>query len=829
MLNHWQDKNEWFNVDPNEDINLIELWHGSRFRELSYFWDSSKEILLPTHCTHCNSIVPTNFIASANKCNDFQLSVVCPRCGKGFVTCPQTFKGDPRNQAIIIHMDGWNPHVSSAKHSITAINITHATMCKSLRADAKNVRVYSFIPSYQLPRNCPHKYDAFLQPLLEEIEELYINGSEVVFAKSVDDYPSNDICTLRLIPLLFTADMIAHAEIGLVSCSGYKGCRRCDVTSEYINSHCRFCNFQKRYTYPCKRRTAIKNRLYGKQADLVKPAQRKALVKKTGVTGETSFYRLFDLCQFNPVYDHVIDAMHAVSINLIRTELTKILQPMGNNQAVLDIEQRDPKIGGVLNKNSLSKALANINWTSELKDGRVPHIYESASSLLGFWKAEECSKFALVAPFVLHGLVPQDVYDCFCLLTEIRNLLFSLKLRINGWKQKHIKLLRKCLWKHAIMYEHIYGKQACTDNLEYSLHMAEDIQKHSSLDNYWYFAYERTVHFHNMQSTNKKQICKTLADRVHQLRFVENYFDTKGITCTAANNSQYIHLLSQDSPILLNSSSVSEAFVLKQFLSEHVSSVVYKSYQNGICIGKGQPFMLNDIQKNECLSWICKFDTTVASQSFSFGTNHKKVLIPNEYDIGIVYRVGEHIVLQDSENSNVEWIMQIREFFSVGSFVFTNGLYYKAVSNRGQISIDDWTGQPKLVSHHYVKNCIQPTTLIKGKVMLYPVPIDNPQFYLAIFTEPIINEDKVVSVPYFPKKDDIIRVSDKGHSSIIKVLKVKSKCNTVVGNVLEQFKSCLWKVQSKTLSIPLISVICNVKYQSTKRENILKLDLKNIE
>ena len=96
-----------------------------------------------------------------------------------------TFEGEYE----FIHMDGWNPHVSSAKHTEAAINIAHGTMRKALRTDGKNVKVYSFIPSYQLPRDCPHKYDAFLEPLMEELEALYIDGMEVLFSKSVDAYP----------------------------------------------------------------------------------------------------------------------------------------------------------------------------------------------------------------------------------------------------------------------------------------------------------------------------------------------------------------------------------------------------------------------------------------------------------------------------------------------------------------------------------------------------------------------------------------------------------------------------------------------------------------
>ena len=53
--------------------------------------------------------------------------------------------------------------------------------------------------------------------------------------------------------------------------------------------------------------------------------QRKALVRETGVTGESILYRLHRLCGFNPIKDSVIDAMHVVVLNLVRTEIEKHL------------------------------------------------------------------------------------------------------------------------------------------------------------------------------------------------------------------------------------------------------------------------------------------------------------------------------------------------------------------------------------------------------------------------------------------------------------------------------------------------------------------------
>jgi len=61
-------------------------------------------------------------------------------------------------------------------------------------------------------------------------------------------------------------------------------------------------------------------------------------------SGKSIFYRLYDLCGFDPVKDFVIDAMHAIVLNLIWTELeVHLLSDLGANADRMPLE-RDPKI-----------------------------------------------------------------------------------------------------------------------------------------------------------------------------------------------------------------------------------------------------------------------------------------------------------------------------------------------------------------------------------------------------------------------------------------------------------------------------------------------------
>ena len=57
-----------------------------------------------------------------------------------------------------------------------AIEVSIATMSKLDRCKIEEVYVCGFVPSYLLPNKRPNSLDPFLQPLIEDIEELFING-----------------------------------------------------------------------------------------------------------------------------------------------------------------------------------------------------------------------------------------------------------------------------------------------------------------------------------------------------------------------------------------------------------------------------------------------------------------------------------------------------------------------------------------------------------------------------------------------------------------------------------------------------------------------------
>lgn len=217
-LSHWEAKNEWLNKGDIEVLYYKEIWHGARFRELSPFWDDARESFMPTCCPNCNNIISVDEIVQAAGVNGLiahnPVNLSCRECTFDFVYSIRVTLY-PLNQAFIFYEDGFNAF-SKKTRGIAAIHVSNACMKKEQRLHGKSLRVYSFIPTYLLKEGIPHKMDAFLKPLIDEVTELYINGIDVHVPQAIE--LSNESILegnykVRALLLLGTADLKGHQEI----------------------------------------------------------------------------------------------------------------------------------------------------------------------------------------------------------------------------------------------------------------------------------------------------------------------------------------------------------------------------------------------------------------------------------------------------------------------------------------------------------------------------------------------------------------------------------------------------------------------------------------
>ena len=79
MTYHWRkEKDHWINRDgANGEVHypLKEIWDGTRFAELSWFWDPKKTWTLPVFCKFCSSVISVEEVESSSFINDHYLVI----------------------------------------------------------------------------------------------------------------------------------------------------------------------------------------------------------------------------------------------------------------------------------------------------------------------------------------------------------------------------------------------------------------------------------------------------------------------------------------------------------------------------------------------------------------------------------------------------------------------------------------------------------------------------------------------------------------------------------------------------------------------------------
>ncbi|KAL5497095.1 hypothetical protein EMCRGX_G013500 [Ephydatia muelleri] len=182
---HWREKEHWLKAE-HKNFKKCEIWDGSRFAEYAWFWDPTALWHLPALCPLCKHVVSSKYMNEVSKQNmnaNGTVSIECPNCDNCFDHLLKSTRGDPRNIALI-----------------GSIEVSIATMRKSDRSKVDEVYVCGFVPSYLLPNKCPVSLDPFLEPLVTEVLDLFINGKGAL--EIPNEFKNMALQALRLIMLL---------------------------------------------------------------------------------------------------------------------------------------------------------------------------------------------------------------------------------------------------------------------------------------------------------------------------------------------------------------------------------------------------------------------------------------------------------------------------------------------------------------------------------------------------------------------------------------------------------------------------------------------------
>ena len=148
-------------------------------------------------------------------------------------------------------------------------------------------------------------------------------------------------------------------------------------------------------------------------------------------------------------------------------------------------------------------------------------------------------------------------------------------------------------------------------------------------------------------------MCKTLSDRVHQLRFVNDYL---------ANSASQ-----QDSHLPL-------------------PHYIQWQYDNGIPVGKGKSIALTSAEIDDISFWLSSISGSDVSLQYVpvGGLSYKKLLKSNNMHNAMVYRVGETAAIQKYSDDSLEWMVEISKIFSL----HYEGNFYTFLKNSEQYDPD---------------------------------------------------------------------------------------------------------------------------------------------
>ena len=103
MTAHWVEKEHWINGGNDRWSIKKEVWDGTRFSELAWFWNPDETWCLPARCVRqgCKNIISAQEISQATTKADGSRELFCVSCCTRFDHHPKYVSGDPRNIAYI--------------------------------------------------------------------------------------------------------------------------------------------------------------------------------------------------------------------------------------------------------------------------------------------------------------------------------------------------------------------------------------------------------------------------------------------------------------------------------------------------------------------------------------------------------------------------------------------------------------------------------------------------------------------------------------------------------------------------------------------------------
>ncbi|KAL3697336.1 hypothetical protein R1sor_011412 [Riccia sorocarpa] len=364
-----------------------------------------------------------------------------------------SLQGDPRNLVIMGYWDGFQSSTTVVRNTwIVGIKVLNTGSNSKLPA-----MPVLFIPNTtDESTNKLDILDAALEPFIRDCIDLFVNGVEVDYA-----YPTELVhgvstlssrFTLRCMLVMFSGDHPAQCKFAGFSTGGFAGCRRCECLSRWrsrprvgLGGIVEYHGNRKCHRHPPRARCI--QELHDSALQIARcetSAQRKEITRRSGVVSKTRAWRLVDGLGLDLSRDLTFDVMHVLALCLFKKYIELL------RKDTMDSPQR---------KSALSKAMADVTTAKPSSiTGRWPR---DIFTRIGYFKAEECSKFMLYCvPHILHevGYHPDDaLHQLGALLVQVARMFYLLHRSDQGWTTSMLESCKSMLASWRIRSEELLG------------------------------------------------------------------------------------------------------------------------------------------------------------------------------------------------------------------------------------------------------------------------------------------------------------------------------------------------------------------------------------
>ena len=366
----------------------------------------------------------------------------------------QSFLSQPNNLSLMLNVDWFNPF-DETPYSAGVIYFVIQNLPRSERFKFENIILAGIIPG---PREPKKHINTFLSPVVKDLQRLYTG----VVMQNPSSFCGTTL--IRAIVSCVSCDLPATRKVcGFYSFSSLYGCSKClkQFVTTSFGSKPDYSGFDTSI-WPSRDLTTHKAKAYTSKEASTASAQIK-IEQSYGIR----YSVLLSLPYFDVIRHHVVDPMHALFLGIAK-HTVKVWRD-------LDIITLD----------HLSIMQEKVdNMIPPPKVGRIPRKIQSG--FMAFTADEWKNWIVLYSPYVLLDLLPERHYQCWCCFVDACQLICQPLISRDEIDTAHDLLIRFCL-----MFETLYGKNACTPNMHMVCHLRDIMLDYGPVYGYWCFSFER--------------------------------------------------------------------------------------------------------------------------------------------------------------------------------------------------------------------------------------------------------------------------------------------------------------------------------------------------